>query len=291
MLLRAFSSIIACLILCYALLLLLPANNRQAPPAGYQSNTFDIIAHRNGRALVPGNTFEAAINALNVGAHVLEIDVHLTADNVLVVRHDAVIDTTTNGSGRIAQMTVAQIQAFDVGFHEVDYPDLVAPPGIKVPTLKSLFERMPENRYLIELKPLETAAADELCRLIAGYDLADQVVVASFHDSVLVYFREICPTVLTSLGEGEASWLFVLSKLGLGHLYNSPGYSVQLPMFEKGMAIVTPGLVRAIHQLNMRVEVWTINDPQTMQELMDMGVDSIITDRPDILERLVNSDL
>ena len=89
MLLRAFSSIIACLILCYALLLMLPANNRQAPPADYQSNTFDIIAHRNGRALVPGNTFEAAINALNVGADVLEIDVHLTADNVLVVRHDA----------------------------------------------------------------------------------------------------------------------------------------------------------------------------------------------------------
>jgi glycerophosphoryl diester phosphodiesterase len=237
---------------------------------------------------VPGNTFEAAINALNVGADVLEIDVHLTADNVLVVRHDAVIDTTTNGSGRIAQMTVAQIQAFDVGFHEVDYPDLVAPPGIEVPTLKSLFERMPENRYLIELKPIETAAADELCYLITDYDLADQVVVASFHDSVLVYFREICPTVLTSLGEREASWLFVLSKLGLGHLYNSPGYSVQLPMFEEDMTIVTPGLVRAIHQLNMRVEVWTINDPQTMQELMDMGVDSIITDRPDILERLVN---
>ena len=59
-------------------------------------------------------------------------------------------------------------------------------------------------------------------------------------------------------------------------------------MFEEGVAIVTPGLVRAIQQLNMRVEIWTINDPQTMQELMDMGVDSIITDRPDILERLVN---
>ena len=63
---------------------------------------------------------------------------------------------------------------------------------------------------------------------------------------------------------------------------------MQLPMFEEDVAIVTPGLVRAIHQLNMRVEIWTINDPQTMQELMDMGVDSIITDRPDILERLVN---
>lgn len=288
MLIRAFSAIIACLVLVYVLLLMLPAYNRVAPPAGYQSNTFDIIAHRNGRALVPGNTFEAAINALDVGADVLEIDVHLTVDNVLVVRHDAIIDTTTNGTGYIAQMTAAQIQSFDAVFHKVDYPNLVAPPGIQVPTLESLFQRIPENRYLIEIKPLGTAAADELCRLITGYDLADQVVVGSFHDSVLVYFREICPDVLTSLGEDEAIWLFVLSKLGLGHLYNSPGYSVQLPMYEEGMTIVTPGLVRAIHQLNMRVEVWTINDPQTMQVLMDMGVDSIITDRPDILEGLVN---
>ncbi len=285
---RAFLSIIVCLILVYVLLLMLPVYNRVAPTAGYLSNTFDIIAHRNGRALVPGNTFEAAVNALNVGADVLEIDVHLTADNVLVVRHDAVIDTTTNGSGRIVEMTAAEIQAVDVSFHKLDYPNKVAPQGIKVPTLQSLFERMPENRYLIEIKPAKTAAATELCRLITEQGMAEQVVVASFYDVVLDHFRKICPAVPTSLGQEEVIWLVVLGKLGLGHLYNSPGYSVQLPMVEEGITIVTPSLVRAIHQLNMRVEVWTINDPQTMQTLMDMGVDGIITDRPDLLQHLVN---
>ena len=115
----------------------------------------------------------------------------------------------------------------------------------------------------------------------------NQVVVGSFHDSALGHFREICPTVPTSLGETEATWLVLLGKFGLGHLYDSPGYSVQLPMGEDRF-IVTPALVKAIHQLNMRVEVWTINDPQTMQNLMDMGVDGIITDRPDVLEGLVN---
>jgi glycerophosphoryl diester phosphodiesterase len=266
---------------------MLPIYNRVASMAYYQTNTFDILAHRNGRALLPGNTIEAGVNALDVGADVLELDVHLTADNVLVLRHDATIDSTTNGSGRIAEMTLAEIQAFDVGFHEVDYPDLVAAPGIKVPTLSSLFERLPASRFLIELKPSDTAPADELCRLIKEYGLAHQVVVGSFHDSVLSHFREVCPTVPTSLGVTEATWLVLLGKFGLGHLYDSPGYSVQLPMGEDGF-IVTPALVKAIHQLNMRIEVWTINDPQTMQNLMDMGVDGIITDRPDILEGLVN---
>ena len=287
MFIRVFCSIIGCIVLAYILLLMLPIYNRVAPMAYYQTNTFDILAHRNGRALLPGNTIEAGVNALDAGADVLELDVHLTADNVLVLRHDATIDNTTNGSGRIAEMTLAEIQAFDVGFHEVDYPDLVAAPGIKVPTLSSLFERLPASRFLIELKPSNTAPADELCRLIKEYGLAHQVVVGSFHDSVLSHFREVCPTVPTSLGVTEATWLVLLGKFGLGHLYDSPGYSVQLPMGEDGF-IVTPALVKAIHQLNMRVEVWTINDPQTMQNLMDMGVDGIITDRPDVLEGLVN---
>lgn len=287
MFIRVFSSTVGCIVLVYILLLMLPIYNRVAPLAYYQTNTFDILAHGNGRALLPGNTIEAGVNALAVGADILEMDVHLTADNVLVLRHDATIDSTTNGSGRIDEMTLAEIQAYDVGFHEIDYPDLVAAPGIKVPALRSLFERLPASRFLIELKPLNTAPADELCRLIKEYGLVNQVVVGSFHDSVLDHFREICPTVPTSLGQTEATWLVLLGKFGLGHLYDSPGYSVQLPMGEDGF-IVTPSLVKAIHQLNMRIEVWTINDPQTMQNLMDMGVDGIITDRPDVLEGLVN---
>ena len=290
MLIRVSLTMIGCVVLAYILLLMLPLYNRVPHTVYYQGTTFDILAHGNGRALVPGNTLEAAVHALDVGADVLEFDVHLTADNILILRHDAIIDTTTNGSGSIAEMTLAEIEAFDVGFHEVDYPKLVAAPGIKVPALTSVFERLPTSRFLIELKPLNTAPADELCRLIEEYDLADQVVVGSFHDSVLSHFREVCPQVPTSLGQKEATWLVLLGKLGLGHLYDSPGFSVQLPMGEDGF-IVTPALVKAIHQLNMRVEVWTINDPETMLYLMDMGVDGIITDRPDILEGLVNPKL
>ena len=171
MFIRVFCSIIGCIVLAYILLLMLPIYNRVAPMAYYQTNTFDILAHRNGRALLPGNTIEAGVNALDAGADVLELDVHLTADNVLVLRHDATIDSTTNGSGRIAEMTLAEIQAFDVGFHEIDYPDLVAAPGIKVPALSSLFERLPASRFLIELKPSNTAPAAELCRLIKEYGL------------------------------------------------------------------------------------------------------------------------
>ena len=139
--------------LVYATLLIWPTNNRVADIPFYADNSFNIIAHGNGRALQPGNTLEAAANALSVGTDILELDVHLTADNILVVRHDETIDSTTNGSGRIADMTLAELSWFDVGFNEYDYPGKVAEKGIRIPTLESLFVAFPTNRFLIEIKP------------------------------------------------------------------------------------------------------------------------------------------
>jgi glycerophosphoryl diester phosphodiesterase len=274
--------------LAYGLLLTLPTAKKVPNAAFYGSDSVQVIAHGNGRALLPGNTLEAAINALAVGTDILELDIHLTADQQLVVRHDAIIDTTTNGSGVIAEMTVAELQQYDVGFHEVDYPELSHGGGIVIPTLASLFETMPDSRYLIELKPEETPAADALCALIKTHNLADQVIVGSFHSSVLVHFRGICPEVPTSLGQSEVVLMVLLSRLGLGHLYSSPGVSVQVPVTYGGFNILTPAIVKTAHQLNMRVDAWTVNDPQIMQNLINIEVDGIITDRPDVLRKMMN---
>ena len=273
-------------VIIYGVLLALPVQHRLDHVAFYQSADFDVIAHRNGRALAPGNTLEAAVNALAVGADVLELDVHLTADGVLVVRHDAVIDTTTNGSGVIAQMTLDEIQTYEVGYHKVDYPSRVAAKHIKVPTLASVFKRLPNSRYMVEIKPLDLAAADKLCGLVVEYRLDEQVLVASFDSSVLRHFRQICPRVPTSLGESEAYWLVILSRIGLGHLYHSPGYSVQLPPTYGGLRVLTPNVIKAAHKQNIRVEAWTVNDVVTMRALIDLGIDGIITDYPDILSLL-----
>jgi glycerophosphoryl diester phosphodiesterase len=276
-------SVIACLFVTYLVLLVLPAAKSMPPVVFYQSNSFDVIAHGNGRALSPGNTLEAAVNALAVGSDILELDIHLTADKQLVVRHDPIIDTTTNGEGKIVDMTVAELQQYDVGFHEIDYPDLQGPPGIVVPTLESLFRTMPNARFIIELKPEDVEATGYLCDLIYKYNLDEQVVVGSFHTSVLQTFRQQCAAIPTSLGQSEAMMLVLLSRIGLGHLYRSEGVSVQLPVSYGGFQIMTKALVESIHRLNMRVDVWTVNDRATMQALIDMGVDGIITDRPDIL--------
>jgi glycerophosphoryl diester phosphodiesterase len=249
----------------------------------YDNVGFSVIAHRGCRGLLPGNTLEAAVNAIEIGSNVIEIDVHLTADKVLVVRHDAEIDTTSNGKGSIVDMTLESIQSYQAGFHEIDYPNAISPAGMRIPTLNTMFQRLPNQRYLIELKPTHFDAADALCDQILAHHLQNQVMVGSFHSSVLTYFRKTCPVVPTSLGKTELLWFSLLERLGLGHLYDSPGFAMQIPPSFGGLQVVTPELIRLAHRLNLRVDVWTINDTEKMQHLRNLGVDGIITDRPDRL--------
>ncbi|MDC0173216.1 glycerophosphodiester phosphodiesterase [Gammaproteobacteria bacterium] len=274
--------------LIYAGLLIVPGYGPVADIAFYENADLSIIAHRGGRGLVPGNTIEAAINAVDIGSDIIELDVHLTADAFLVVRHDTEIDTTTNGSGLIVNMDLVDIQSHKVGYHKIDYPNKIEPKVLRVPTLKALFQRLPNQRYLIELKPQNVASADALCETILTHDLQDQVVVGSFHSAVLRYFRKTCPSVPTSLGESEITWLVFLERLHLGHLFKSPGYSIQLPFNYAGVNIVRPSLIELAHDLNLAVDVWTVNDSETMRVLIDLGVDGIITDRPDRLGSIVS---
>lgn len=252
----------------------------------YQDKGFNNIAHGTGRELRPGNTLEGALNAVAVGADIIELDIHLTLDKVVVVRHDATVDATTNGSGSIADMTLAELQAFDVGFHKEDYPEKVAVEGIRIPTLESLFLALPDKRFLIELKPDDIETGIQLCQLVLAHGLADQVLVGSFYSTVLKDFRQSCPEVPTSLGEAEALAFVLLSWIGLGHLYNSPGYSVQLPFEYYGVRPISRPLISIANELNLIVDVWTVNDSQEMLELIELGVGGIITDRPDILHAI-----
>jgi len=279
---KLFFGVTLTALIIYFVLLLIPGYPPVDEIPFYQDSGVLVIAHRGGRALVPGNTIEAAKNAVDIGSDIIEIDVHLTVDNALVVRHDTVIDTTTNGSGLIANMALSEIQRYDVGFHEIDYPDKAWKTSLRVPSLKSLFTALPNQRYLIELKPKTLPAADALCQLILEHKLQNQVLVGSFHSSVLQYFRRSCPSIPTSLGKSEITLLVLLERIKLGHLFNSPGYSIQVPINYGDFAILTPGLVKLAQNLNMHVDVWTVNDPVELKIVSNIGVDGIITDRPDI---------
>jgi glycerophosphoryl diester phosphodiesterase len=136
---------------------------------------------------------------------------------------------------------------------------------------------------LIEIKKTERSLAAPFCALIRKYKMQERVLVASFQDQRMDEFRTECPEVATSAARQETTTFVLLSKVWLGGLLSPQFHSLQVPEKSSGITVMTPGFVQAAHVRNLKVEPWTIDDPQQMKLYIDWGVDGIITDRPDLL--------
>jgi glycerophosphoryl diester phosphodiesterase len=214
------------------------------------------------------------------------MDLHITRDGVLVINHDETVDRTTNGSGNIEEMTLAEIKALDAGYSWSNDEGQTFPyrgMGITIPTLEEIFQAFPQHRMTIEIKKTVSSMAVPFCELIRAYGMQDKILVASFHDERMQEFRQVCPEVATSSARQETTVFVLLSKAFLGGFYSPAFYSLQVPEESSGITVMTAQFVRAAHQRNLRVEPWTIDDPEQMQRYIDWGVDGIITDRPDLM--------
>lgn len=245
-----------------------------------------VIAHRGGSALRPESTLAAFDHAVELGADVLEMDVRASADGEIVVLHDTTVDRTTEGRGPVAALTLAELKKLDAGYRwSVDggrtYP--FRGKGIRVPALAEVFARFPAMRMNIEIKPAEPAFAESLCRLVRRERRTDRVLVASMQDEALEAFRSACPEVATSMGPGEGRWFYAAHFVHLTAAISPRAAAFQMPYRLGEREVVTAGLIAAARNRNVRVHAWTVNDEQVMRRLIAIGVDGIITDRPDLL--------
>lgn len=245
-----------------------------------------VIAHQGGEHLRPSNTLAAFANAVDLGVDVLEMDIHSTQDGMLVVMHDDTVDRTTDGHGRIQDLTLAAIKELDAGYYWTDDDGQTYPyrgQGITVPTLEEVLAAYPDMPMNIEIKQSEPSIVRPFCDLLDQYDLRERVLVASFHPETMVEFRAACPGVATSMTEPEIRRFFTLNTLHLGRLFNPPGAAFQVPEYSGDLHVVTPRFLAGARERGIDVHPWTINDAADMQRLVDLGVDGVITDRPDLL--------
>lgn len=246
-----------------------------------------VHAHQGGNHLWPDNTLYALRNAHELGVDVLELDVHLSADGVVVVIHDATVDRTTDGVGRVDALTLEELQALDAGYRwrPPDGDPDVFPyrgAGLRLPTLAEVFEAFPGRAINVELKADDDALVDATCELIEAYGREHATLVASFHQRALRAFRERCPEVATSAGPDEVRTFVLMNLAFLGRLVTPQAESFQVPVRQAGIEIVTARAVRGLRERNVLLDVWTVNDEAEMRRLLDLGVDAIITDRPDL---------
>lgn len=242
------------------------------------------FAHRGSRVLWPENTMVAFQGAVDLGYRYLELDVRVTSDAVVVVHHDATLDRTTSHSGKIADLSLEEIHGADAGHHfgeEDGFPHRSS--GVIVPTLEEVLLTWPDVHVNIDLKAprSEWPVADLITRL----GRQDQVMIGSFNDRRVARFRRITEgRIATSVGPGHAMAMWAASRLGRHSAH--PAQAFQMPHNYRAFPI-DERFVDAVHDSGAHLHVWTVNEPDDMRAMLQLGVDGIVTDRPDLLNEVV----
>ncbi|MCR9268386.1 MAG: glycerophosphodiester phosphodiesterase [Hyphomonadaceae bacterium] len=238
----------------------------------------EIIAHGGGQGHAPPNTLLALQRATGMGADVLEADVQQTRDGVLILRHDDTLDRTTNLTGLIAEYDWVDLADADAGARTEIDGERLAGQGITIPRLEEAFAAFPDARWILEIKNDTPRAAEAMCAEIQAADAEQRVLVGSFHDQAMAQFRQACPNVATSMSSAEVRDFVIAARLGLSRFVRTPAMAMQIPVSAEGMDLTHPRVLAAAHARGLRVQYWTINDPDEMQALLDAGADGLITD-------------
>jgi glycerophosphoryl diester phosphodiesterase len=251
-------------------------------------------AHQGGAREGPSSTLAAMRSAVAAGADALELDVHCTADGELVVCHDETVDRTTDGSGCIAELTLAEVQALDNAYwwrpgEVVDHESGPWPlrgragddPDYRIPTLRAVLEAFPGVFLNLDIK--ETRGYEErLAAVLRSYGRVDDVIVASFHDIATERFAAAAPEIGTSAGTTATAEFFYAVRDGR-RPPSTRHVALQVPPTFGETVIVDEQFVEAAHDAGLAVHVWTIDEPDEMCRLVALGVDGIMTDRPTVL--------
>lgn len=254
-------------------------------PIPYLSAEYPLrFAHRGSRVLWPENTAEAFQGAIDLGYRYIETDVRITRDGVVVAFHDATLDRTTNGTGPVDRWDLADLQRLDAAwwFDEANgYP--LRGTGVKVRPLSEVFDTWPDAYFNIDLKGpnLEWAVAD----VIKRHGRQASTMVGSFVDHRVAKFRRITRGEI-GVSAGPSAVLAMVAASRVGRTVRRPVQAYQLP-FNYTSVPVDDKLVTAIHNAGAQLHTWTVNEKDDMHRLLDLGVDGIVSDRPDYLNEVL----
>ncbi|MEE3030512.1 MAG: glycerophosphodiester phosphodiesterase [Candidatus Thermoplasmatota archaeon] len=256
-----------------------------------------IIAHRGGSIIFPENTMAAFEGAAKLGVDVIEMDFQLTSDDKLVTMHDDTVDRTTNGTGLVREMNLEQIQNLDASTNFLDingdnpWIDTHLPP-LTIEQVLDRFLNSP-HRLSFEIKNEGVEgeiAAEVMYEAIRIRQMEKRVEIGSFHIESLYAMRNLSKgSIATSGAESEIQKCILLPMLQLDRWWLDPGPAsvLQIPMEWDGINLATKGIVDRAHQHGQAVQFWTINERESMDHLIEIGADGIMTDDPILLRDAV----
>ncbi|TNF23828.1 MAG: hypothetical protein EP329_26510 [Deltaproteobacteria bacterium] len=242
---------------------------------------FWVYGHRGASAERPENTIEAFALALELGADALETDVHVTRDGHVVIFHDASGARTCGRPEAIAATDLATVRAWDAGegFVAADGTRPFAGRGVRVPTLLEVLERFPETRLNIDIKAHRLDAVRQVVNTVMRANAAPRVLLTSSNDRVVRQVRRTGYTGPTGIG-GSGAVRLMATPTPLVRWRRPPGDALQIPHAVRGRSLGREWLISRCHAVGIRVDFWTVNDPEIATQLVAAGADGIMTDDP-----------
>lgn len=250
----------------------------------------EVIAHRGGSMESPENTLFAFENAVTISPKViLEMDVYFTKDKQIVVHHDSTLDRTTNAAGPLRNKTLEELKALDAAYNFKDaagnFP--LRGKGIQIPTIIEVFDKYPDTRMIIEVKPKDIELAKDLYDIAKKYNRLDKTIFASEHGGIVKYLRSLDENILTNAAEDDVLRSIMLLSLHLESFDSMKADVYCIPEKESGIQVYSPQLLAELHKRHKKAYIWTINETDDMKRLIKEKVDGIITDRPKALSSLL----
>ena len=237
------------------------------------------LAHRGGSREAPENSRTAFQHAVDLGYRYIEIDVRATSDHKVMVFHDATLNRVTDRVGRISALPYSEVRKSKISG------------GDRVMRLEELLAEFPNTNFNIDVKDDHTL--EPFIKVIEEQNVGHRACAASFSVRRLKEIRRrLGPTIATSLGPQEIASLMAASRMGPFSWIAKLGISseadcVQIPVAQSRVPITTQALVDFAHRHGLAVHVWTIDDEVSMDRLLDLGVDGIVTDRPTLLRSVL----
>ncbi|TXT54322.1 MAG: hypothetical protein BAJATHORv1_70022 [Candidatus Thorarchaeota archaeon] len=251
-----------------------------------------IMGHRGNPSAAPENTLEAIKAAVDIGVDFIETDIRLTSDDRIVLFHDDTLERITGEADVVSNYTLDDLLSFDMG--ALYTPDGETYPfkdkGYKIATLEKSLSMFPDMKFNLDIKDDIDDFPQILIDLLIRHGAKNRVVIGSFHSQQVERVRGIDSEIMTSAHPGEVKRFVLGMKAHLDRfLVKNPRYfALQVPMQSGRIKVISKRFIDAAHNRGVAVHVWTINEAETMNELIDLGIDGIFTDEPQLLKDILS---
>ncbi|MGH7899980.1 MAG: glycerophosphodiester phosphodiesterase [Candidatus Binatia bacterium] len=248
-----------------------------------------VFGHRGAAGIAPENTLVSFERAVADGAEFLELDVHASRDDVVVVIHDPTLERTTDGHGPVRALSYAELRRHDAGYRfESGGSHPFRGRGVRVPSLEEVLDAFPTIPLNIEIKQGDPPIEPLVARLLAEKGASDRVLLAAEDDSIIKRIRLAAPDVVTSFSYEEAREFFQRCFAGDLGGYTPPGRALQVPPRFGDVELASRATIDAAHARGLEMHLWTINDELEMERLLELGADGLMSDFPAVLRHVTD---